>query len=75
LTFTPLIRIGGLKIKSIIRRIECEEAIEILKKGKFQIAPGSGSPEKWDSMTMSLFMIHTSWRWTKIGKSSSLGNF
>ncbi|MEM2987704.1 MAG: hypothetical protein QXK26_01515 [Candidatus Bathyarchaeia archaeon] len=31
----------------IIRRIECEEAIEILKEGKFQIAPGSGPPEKW----------------------------
>ncbi|MEM2695880.1 MAG: hypothetical protein QXU09_02975 [Thermoproteota archaeon] len=31
----------------IIRRIEREEAIEILKEGKFQIAPGSGPPEKW----------------------------
>lgn len=31
----------------IIKRIECEEALEILREGKFQIAPGSGSPEKW----------------------------
>ncbi len=31
----------------VIRRIECEEALEILKEGKFQIAPGSGPPEKW----------------------------
>jgi ATP-dependent phosphoenolpyruvate carboxykinase len=31
----------------IIRKIECEEAIEILKEGKFKIMPGGGPPEKW----------------------------
>ncbi len=31
----------------IIRKIECEEAIKILKEGKFKIMPGAGPPEKW----------------------------
>jgi hypothetical protein len=31
----------------IIKKIECEEALRILKEGKFKIAPGGGPPEKW----------------------------
>jgi len=30
-----------------IKKLECEEAISILKEGKFKIAPGGGPPEKW----------------------------
>jgi len=30
-----------------IKKLEREEAIRILKEGKFKIAPGSGPPEKW----------------------------
>jgi len=30
-----------------IRKLECEEALRILKEGKFKIGPGSGPPEKW----------------------------
>jgi len=30
-----------------IRKLECEEAIDILKEGKFKIMPGAGPPEKW----------------------------
>jgi hypothetical protein len=31
----------------IIKKLDCEEAVKILKEGKFKIAPGSGPPEKW----------------------------
>jgi len=30
-----------------IRKLECEEAIDVLKEGKFKIMPGAGPPEKW----------------------------
>jgi ATP-dependent phosphoenolpyruvate carboxykinase len=30
-----------------IRKLECKEAIKILKEGKFKIMPGAGPPEKW----------------------------
>lgn len=30
-----------------IKKLECGEAIEILKEGKFKIMPGAGPPEKW----------------------------
>jgi hypothetical protein len=32
---------------SPIRKLECEEAIDVLKEGKFKITPGAGPPEKW----------------------------
>jgi hypothetical protein len=31
----------------IIRKLECDEAIKILKEGRFKIMPGAGPPEKW----------------------------
>jgi hypothetical protein len=31
----------------IIKKIECDEAIRILKEGNFKIMPGGGPPEKW----------------------------
>ncbi|MGQ9743774.1 MAG: hypothetical protein ACUVQW_04055 [Candidatus Bathycorpusculaceae bacterium] len=40
---------------AIIRRIECEEALEILKEGRFQIAPGSGPPDKWGQYSYEPF--------------------
>lgn len=30
-----------------IKKLECEEAIRILKEGRFKIMPGGGPPEKW----------------------------
>lgn len=30
-----------------LRKVDCGEAIKILKEGKFQIMPGGGPPEKW----------------------------
>jgi len=30
-----------------IKKLECKEAIRILKEGKFKIMPGGGPPEKW----------------------------